>query len=108
MDNAPVTVNNMDTQNRPPKPNRRMPPNSDWSNSESEKDDQARAPIPKTPSQNQQGTSFASYASEATPLRRANTYPKVLTFGRGNIAPLTNRTHAPIGHGQGLNTDQTC
>ena len=37
----------MDTQNRPPKPNRRMPPNSDWSNSESEKDDQARAPIPK-------------------------------------------------------------
>ena len=52
MDNAPATVNNMDTQNRPPIPNRRMPPNSDSSDSESEKDGQARASIPKTPSQN--------------------------------------------------------
>ena len=28
----------MDTQNRPPKPNRKIPDNSDWSNSENEKD----------------------------------------------------------------------
>ena len=48
------------------------------------------------------------YASEPTPLRRPNTYPKVLTFGRGNIAPLSNRTNAPIGCGHRLNIDQTC
>ena len=78
MDNASATVHNMDTQNRPPKPNRKVPDNSDWSNSETKKDNQARAPILKTPPQSPQpSTSFALYPSEATPLRKPNTYPKV-------------------------------
>ena len=51
MSNASVTVNNMDTQNRPPKHHRKMPDNSDWSDSKNEKDNQARAPILKTPPQ---------------------------------------------------------
>ena len=96
----------MDTQNRPPKPNRKMPDNSDWSNSKNEKDNQARVPTLKTPPQSPQpSTSFASYASESTPLRRPNTYPKALTFDRGKIAPLTYKTNAPIGCGCGPNID---
>ena len=84
-----------------------MPENSDWSNPENQRDNQARAPILKTPPQSPQpSTSFASFASEATPLRRPNTYPKVLTFGRDIIAPLTNRFNTPIGHGHGLKRTQ--
>ena len=62
MDNASAAVNNMETQNRPPKPNRKMLYHSEWSDSKNEKDNQARAPIPKTPPQSPQAsTSFASY-----------------------------------------------
>ena len=85
-----------------------MPDTSDWSDSENEKDNQARAPILKRPPQSpQSSTSFTSYASEAIPLRRPNTYLKVITFGRGKIAPFANRTNAPIGCGCRLNIDQT-
>ena len=37
-----------ETQERPPKPDRRIPVPSDWSNSDDRKDDQARASIAKT------------------------------------------------------------
>ena len=63
-----------ETQERPPKPDRRTPIPSDWSNSDDGKDDQARAPIAKTiPQDPQPSTSFGTYASET--LRRPNTCP---------------------------------
>ena len=40
-------------------------------------------------------------------MRRPNTYPKVLTFGRGKIAPLASGTRITIGHRCGLHIDQT-
>ena len=56
----------------------------------------------------QPSTSFASYASEATPLQRPNTCPKVLSLGRGKgIAPLANWTSVLKECGHGRNTDQT-
>ena len=78
-----------DTQDRLPKPNIKTSYHADWSNSDKEKDNQARAPITKTPKNDSQPST--SYAREDTPLRRPNTHPKCLTFGRGNIAPLANR-----------------
>ena len=68
-----------ETQARPP---RWSPFPSDWSNDEEDdKDDQARAPIAKPiPQDPQLSTSFGTYPS-ATILR-------VVTFGRGKIAPL--------------------
>ena len=67
--NVPRTVRNKDMQDhkqsRPPKPTRKIPCNSDWSDTEDGKDDQARSkpfdiegPQPST-----------SYVSESAPLR---------------------------------------
>ena len=108
-DNIPMTARNMETQDKPPKPNRKIPCYSDWSDSEDGKDDQARAPHTNIDIQDPQpNTSFASYASEATPLQRLNTCPKVLSLGRDRgIAPLANWTSVPKGCGHGLNTYQT-
>ena len=98
--------NMIETQERPPKPDRRTPIPSDWSNSDDGKDDQAKAPIAKTiPQDPQLSTSFGTYASET--LRRPNTCPKVLTFGRGKLAPLGSGTGITIGHGHGIHIDQT-
>ena len=68
--NIPITdadIQNSD-QSRLQTPSRQISHHSDWSDSEDGKDDQARAkPIDtKDP---QPKTSFASYASEAAPLR---------------------------------------
>ena len=60
---------------------------SDWSDDEdeSDKDDQARAPIAKPILQDPKpSTSFGTYSSE--------TLPKVETFRQGKITPLGNRT----------------
>ena len=70
-DNAPIN----DTQDRPPKPSRRPSYHSDWSDSDNNKDIQARAPITSTPKKNPQPST--SYAREDTPLRGPNTYPEV-------------------------------
>ena len=40
-------------------------------------------------------------------MRRPNTYPTVLTFGRGKLTPLANGTGITIGHGCGIHIDQT-
>ena len=85
-DNIPirdVEIQNSD-QSRLPTPSRQIFHHSEWSDSEDGKDDQPRAkPIDTQPS-----TSFASYASEATPLRQPNMYPKVLNLGRGRSKAL--------------------
>ena len=61
---------NMETQDpdqsRPPTPDKNIP--SDWSDSEDGKDNQARAK-PLDTQDPQPSTSFASYASDPTPLR---------------------------------------
>ena len=82
--------NMTETQVRPPRPSRRTPIHSDWSDDDG-KDDQARASIAKpTPQDPQPSTSFGTSASQT--LRRPNTYPKVFTFGRGKLAPLASGT----------------
>ena len=78
---------------------------SDWSDSDDDKDNQARGrpdvvditsdqelDIDKQPS--------TSNPSTSTPLRKLNTYPKVLSFGRcrGKF-PLANWTSVARGHG---------
>ena len=98
--------NMTETQERPPKPDRRTPIPSDWSNSDGVKDNQARAPIAKTiPQDPQPSTLFGTYARET--LRRPNTCPKVLTFGKGKLAPLVSGTGITIGHGCRIHIDQT-
>ena len=72
-------------QDRPPKPSRRLCYHSDWSDSDDDKDNQARAPITSTPDKNPEPKT--SCKERMHPLRRPDTYPKVLTFGRGNMAP---------------------
>ena len=63
-----------ETRVRPPKPSRRTPIPSDWSDDDG-KDDQTRAPIAKPVLQDPQpSTSFGTYASQT--LRRPNTYQK--------------------------------
>ena len=55
------------------------------------------APIAKPVSQKPQpSTSSGTHANET--LRKPNTYPKALTFGRGNMAPLTNGFTMRYGH----------
>ena len=96
MDNASLH----DSQDRPPKPSRRPFYHSDWSDFNNDKDSQAWAPPTR---QDPQHTTSCTRTD--TPLRRPNTYPKVLTFGRGNMAPLANGL--TIGHrhgcGHGIN-----
>ena len=58
--------------------------------------------IPQDP---QPSTSFGTYASET--LRRPNTCPKVLTFGRGKLDPLGSGTGMTIGCRCGIHIDQT-
>ena len=61
-------------------------------------------PIAKSvPQDLQPSTSFGTYASET--LRSPNTYPKVLTFGRGKLAPLASGPGITIGHR--IHIDQT-
>ena len=71
-DNIPLTVRNMETQDpkqpRLPKPCRKINKKSDWSDSEDEKDDQARSnPIDITSMQDPQPRT--SYARDSDPLR---------------------------------------
>ena len=91
MDNA------TETQARPP---RRNPIPSDWSDDEEDdKDNQARAPMAKPILQDPQpSTSFGTYPSAAL--------PRVVTFGRGKIAPLASGT-LTIGCRCGTPIDQT-
>ena len=108
-DNIPVTVRTLETQDpkqsKPPNPDRKI--SSDWSDSEDEKDDKARAK-PLDAQDTQPSTSFASYASDTTPLRQPNTYPKVLNLGRGRgKAPLANWTSVIKGHGGSIFIEQT-
>ena len=79
---------------------RRNPLPSDWSNDEEDdKDDQARAPMAKPILQDPQpSTSFGTYPSASL--------PRVVTFGRGKIAPLASGT-LTIGCGCGIPIDQT-
>ena len=90
-----------DSQDRPPRPSRRTPIPSDWSDDEDGKDNQARAPIAKpVPQESQPSTSSDTHVSET--LRKSNTYPKVLTFGRGKLVPLANGTSITMGCGCGI------
>ena len=92
-----------DCQDRPPKPSRRPSDHSDYSDDEDSKDNQARAPIAKPMLQNPQPST-----SSGT-LRKPNTYPKVLAFGRGVMAPLANGFTMGCGHrcGHRLNINHT-
>ena len=100
MDNTSIH----DSQDRPPTPSRGNPITSDWSDDD-RKDDQARASIAKpTPQDLQTSTSFGTGTNET--LRRPNTYPKVLTFGRGKLVPLASGTSINIGCGYGLHINQ--
>ena len=87
-----------DTQDRPPKPNRKPSYHSDWSDDEDGKDNQARAPIAKSMPLRPQPSISSSI------LRKPKTYPKVLTFGRGNMASLANdfTMGCGLGCGHGL------
>ena len=97
MDNTSIH----DSQDRPPRPSRRTPIPSDWSDHEDSKDNLARAPIAKpVPQEPQPSTSSGTCASET--LRKPNTHPKVLTFGRGKLVPLANGTCITIGCGHGI------
>ena len=83
--------NMTEPQVRPPRPRRRTPIHSDWSDDDDGKDDQAKAPIAKPiPQDPQPCTSFGASASQT--LRRPNSYLKVLTFDRGKLAPLASGT----------------
>ena len=94
-----------ETQVRPPKPSRRTPIPSDWSDGDG-KDDQARPPIAKpVPQDPQPSTSFGTYPSQT--LKRPDTYPKVLTFGRGKLVPLASGTGMTMGCRCRLHLDQT-
>ena len=101
MDSTPIR----NAQDRPPKPSRRPSYHSDWNDSDGNKDNQARAPITSTPEKNPQPR--ASYVRENTPLARPNTYPKVFTFGRGNMAPLGSWNNISSGWGCRLNINYT-
>ena len=93
-------------QSRPTKPSRKMHHNSDWSDSEDGKDDQARAK-PLDIKDQQPST---SYTSESIPLRHPNAYPKVLNLGRGRgkgKATLANWTSMIKGCGHGIIINQT-
>ena len=72
-DNTSLTERTMETQNpkqsRVSTPSRQISQHSDWSYSEDGKDDQARAKPLDTQEDPQPSTSFASHASDATPLR---------------------------------------
>ena len=97
--------NMTETQVRLPKPSRKTPIPSDWSDDDG-KDDQARAPIAKPVLQDPQpSTSFGTYASQT--LRRPNTYLKVLTFGRGKLAPLASGTGMTMDCRHRLHLNQT-
>ena len=61
---------------------------SDWSDLDNDKDSQAQAPCTSAPRQDPQPTT--SHTRTDAPLKRPNTHPKALIFGRGNIAPLAN------------------
>ena len=73
-----------DSQDRPPKPSRRPSYHSDWGDDKDGKDNQARAPTAKPMLQNPPTQHIIWYP------KKPNTYPKVLTFGRGVMAPLAN------------------
>ena len=69
----------------PPRPSRRTPIPSDWSDYDDGKDDQARAPIAKPILQDPQpNTSFGTSASQT--LRRPNTYLKCFNFWQRKIS----------------------
>ena len=99
MDNASIG----NSQDRPPKPRQRPSYHSDWSDSDDDKDSQAQTPPTNAPKQDPQPTTCC--ARTDTPLRRPNSHPKALTFGRGDMAPLAN--WFTMGHrhggGHGLN-----
>ena len=110
-DNTLVTEKTTQTKtqdpnpSRAPKPSRHISYHSDWSDSEDGKDDQARAkpfdvphPQPNTSQDPQPSTSFTN---DTTPLRWPNTYPNVLSLGRGK-APLANWTSVIKGKGCGI------
>ena len=82
------TDNGTETQAKPPRWN--LIP-SDWSdNEEDDKDDQARSPIAKPILQDpQSNTLLGTYPSA--------TLPRVVTLGRGKVAPLASGT-LTIGH----------
>ena len=111
-DNTPVTERTTEThslkQSRPSSQSRQISHHSDCSHSEDGKDDQARTKPLDTQEDPQPSTSFASHASNATPLRQLNMYPKVLSLGGGRgIAPLTNWNSVMKGHRCGIFINQT-
>ena len=97
--------NTTEPQVSPTRPSRRTPIPSDWSDDDDGKDDQARAPIAKPIPQDAQPSTLIGTSTSQT-LRRPNTYPKVLTFGRGKLAPLASGT-IPMGCRHGLYLHQT-
>ena len=72
---------------------------SNWTDSDDDKDSQVRGkPIIYNITSDQE-TDTDHQAIAAAPLRRPNTWPKVLTFGRGKGKfPLTNWTSVTKGH----------
>ena len=77
---------------------------SNWSDSDNDKDSQARnKPIVYGITSDQETDTVQLIAT--APLRRPNTWPKVLTCGRGReIFPLANWTSVTKGCGHGHNS----
>ena len=101
-DNIPVTGGLMQAQKLPRKQQmqKKIKMRSDWSDSDDDKDSQARGkPIIHDISSDQE-TDTNQQTTVATPLRRPNMWPKVLTCGRGRGKfPYANWTSVAKGHG---------
>ena len=88
-------------QPKPQKPCGKIDHNSDLSDLNDGKDDQARS----NPIDVQDPQPSTSYARDSAPLRQPNTYPKVLNLGKGRGKgkfPLGNWTSVVKGCGHGI------
>ena len=101
-DNIPVMVGNVQAQKQPGKQqtHRKINVRSDWSDSDDGKDNQARGKPIVYDITSDQEMDMDQLPSTSAPLRRPNTWCKVLTCGRGRGKfPLANWTSMTKGHG---------
>ena len=78
---------------------------SNWSDWDDGKDNQARGKSIVYDITSDQEADMDQHPSTSAPLRRPNSWPKVLTYGRGRGKfPLANWTSMTKGHGCGHNS----
>ena len=104
-DNIPVMVGKVKTQKWPRKQHRKINVRSNWSELDDGKDNQARGNPAVIDITSDQETDMDQQPSISAPLRRPNTWPKVLNCGRGRGKfPLANCTSMTKGHWSRLNS----